>query len=263
MPPWVHEVLLVDGRSVDGTIDVARELRPEVRIIQQSRRGKGNALACGFSAARGDIIVALDADGSTDPAEIPAFVAALADGAHFAKGSRFISGGGSEDITRIRRSGNYFLNAVVNALYRTSWSDLCYGYNAFWAECLPYLELAEEVIELGPGQQPHPPLGAAQVRWGDGFEIETLINVRLHCAGLTLTEVPSFESPRLHGASNLNAVRDGVRVLRTIAAERRRLRRVGVVDHDPPRPWERFAGVAGPDADQDPYPGSPDVTVAR
>ena len=56
--------------------------------------------------------------------------------------------------------------------------------------------------------------------WGDGFEIETLIHVRVARAGLRVAEVPSFEYKRIHGVSNLNAVRDGRRVVRTIFAER-------------------------------------------
>ena len=79
----------------------------------------------------------LDADGSTDPAEIPRFVAALLAGADFAKGSRFIAGGGSTDITTMRRIGNWGLAKVVNSLWGGQYSDLCYGYNAFWRRCLP------------------------------------------------------------------------------------------------------------------------------
>ena len=58
--------------------------------------------------------------------------------------------------------------------------------------------------------------------WGDGFEVETMINVRVAMAGLRVAEVASFEDRRIHGVSNLNALSDGVRVLRTIARERRR-----------------------------------------
>src|SRR5918998_4345899 len=67
LPGWLHEVVLVDGFSSDGTVEVARRLRPDVRIVLQERRGKGDAVACGFAAATGDIIVMLDADGSADP----------------------------------------------------------------------------------------------------------------------------------------------------------------------------------------------------
>jgi hypothetical protein len=207
MPP-VHEVIVVDGRSSDGTIEVARELRPDVRIVQQNRRGKGNAMACGFAAVTGDVVVMLDADGSADPGEIELFVAALVGGADFAKGSRFMPGGGSNDITTLRRAGNLFLNVIANVLFRTRYSDLCYGYNAFWADCLRHLELeaGEEVADVK--------------RWGDGFEIETLINTRVAKANLRIEEVPSFEHPRLHGVTNLNTFRDGFRVLWALAVER-------------------------------------------
>lgn len=197
LPECVDEVIIVDGHSSDDTIAVAQALLPSVRIVLQEGRGKGNALACGFAAARGDIIVMLDADGSTDPAEIPAYVAPLLEGADFAKGSRFAHGGGSVDITPLRAAGNRFLNGVVNVLYGTRYTDLCYGYNAFWVDVLPTINVS-----------------------CDGFEVETLINVRVAKAGLTVSEVPSVEQERIHGVSKLHPVRDGLRVLRTIIRER-------------------------------------------
>ena len=113
MPLDVHEVILVDGFSVDETVAVARQLRPDVRVIQQSRKGKGNALACGIAVATGDVIALVDADGSADPGEIPRFVEALINGADFAKGTRFAEGGGSADITRLRSYGNYALRLFL------------------------------------------------------------------------------------------------------------------------------------------------------
>jgi glycosyltransferase involved in cell wall biosynthesis len=208
LPDDLHEVIVVDGHSIDGTVDMARSLRSDVVVVEQNRRGKGNAMACGFAAATGDIIVMLDADGSADPREIPRYVAALVTGADFAKGTRFSQGGGSSDITRTRAWGNRWLNRAVNVLFGTSYSDLCYGYNAFWAHCLPVLELDASDV------------GRDGKLWGDGFEIETIINTRVAKAGLAISEVPSFEFPRIHGQSNLNTWRDGFRVLWALLVER-------------------------------------------
>ena len=210
LPPALHEVIVVDGNSVDDTVATARRLRPDVRIVKQTRSGKGNALACGFAAATGDIIAMVDADGSADPGEIPQFVKALLDGADFAKGTRFAAGGGSNDITRLRRLGNRFLSGLVNILCRTGYSDLCYGYNVFWRHCVPVFSLDAQSLAPADGMR----------LWGDGFEIETLINIRIARARLKVAEVGSYEHPRIHGVSNLNAFSDGWRVLRTILVER-------------------------------------------
>jgi glycosyltransferase involved in cell wall biosynthesis len=199
LPAEVHEVIIVDGLSTDGTPEVARDCRPDAKVISQTGRGKGDALRCGFEAATGDILVMLDADGSADPAEIPMFLGALLDGADFAKGTRFMETGGSSDLTPLRKFGNLVLSGTVNTLFRTSYSDLCYGYNAFWRHCLPAMSVD-----------------------CTGFEIETLINIRVGRAGLNVREIPSFERERIHGQSNLRTFRDGARVLRTILRERTR-----------------------------------------
>ncbi len=205
MPADVDEIVFVNGNSVDNTAQVARELWPDAIHVHQTRRGKGNALACGIKASSGDIIVMIDADGSTDPLEIPRYVAALISGADFAKGSRFIQGGGSADITAFRRLGNWGLNTLVNMLFGTKYTDLCYGYNAFWRHCLDAIRLPDDETDVP--------------QWGDGFEIETLINVRVAANQLQIVEVCSFEANRIHGVSNLNAVTDGLRVLKTIRQE--------------------------------------------
>ncbi len=196
LPSLVSEVIVVDGHSTDGTVEEARRLRPDVRIVYAERRGKGAALLAGFEAATGDIIIALDADGSTDPAEIPAYVGALLAGADFAKGSRFIQGAGTADMSWYRKLGNFGFVAMVRLLFGGGYSDLCYGYNAFWKRSLPRI-------------QPE----------GDGFEIETVMNVRALRAGLKVVEVASYEACRVRGTSRLKTFPDGFRVLKAIFRE--------------------------------------------
>ncbi len=206
----LFEVIIVDGQSSDDTVKIARQLLPSVRVVLADDLGKGYALGCGFAAARSDIIVMLDGDGSTDPAEIPAFLDPLFAGADLVKGSRFMSGGGSTDITPVRWLGNRFFTAAVNLLFRKSYTDLCYGYNAFWSDVLPALGIS-----------------------CPGFEIETLTHVRAAKAGLAVAEVPSVEHPRLHGVSNLHPLRDGLRVSRTILVERFASSRTGIDSRSP------------------------------
>ncbi|MDX1892466.1 glycosyltransferase family 2 protein [Mycolicibacterium sp. 050158] len=189
----VDEIILVDGNSTDATLITALSARPDVKVVAQEGTGKGSALRTGFRAATGDVIVMMDADGSMAPQEILHFIHFLGNGYDFVKGSRFLCGGGSLDITPFRRLGNKFLMSVFNNLYDSEVTDLCYGFCAFKRQYLDLLELSST-----------------------GFEIESEMVVRAMQAGLRVAEVPSMEMPRRHGESNLNAIRDGVRVLRTL-----------------------------------------------
>lgn len=207
LPDGIDEVILVDGHSKDGTVEAAREAREDIRVIFQTRRGKGNAMVAGFYSATGDRIVAIDADGSMEPAEIPRFLQAMDDGAHYVRGSRFMGDGGSTDITHVRYAGNQTLNFLANAMCGTRFTDLCYGYVAFRRSILDLMRFPDPFDKH---------LGNV---WGDGFEIETLMAIRAAKAGLKIAEVPSFEANRLNGESNLHTFRDGARCLKTLVAE--------------------------------------------
>jgi glycosyltransferase involved in cell wall biosynthesis len=196
VPDRVDEVILVDGRSTDATVVTAQSCRPDVRVLIQEGVGKGDALLTGFRAARGDIIVMIDADGSMAPSEIPHYVHFLENGYDFVKGSRFIGGGGSRDISPTRRVGNAALVHLVNSFYHAHLTDLCYGFCAFHRRYLDYLGVSTP-----------------------GFEVEAKMIVSAIKSGLRIAEVPSLEMPRRFGRSNLRTFRDGARVLRCILRE--------------------------------------------
>jgi glycosyltransferase involved in cell wall biosynthesis len=193
IPPVVDEVLLVDGLSTDLTLAIAKGLRPGTRILSQDGRGKGNAIKYGVRHATGDIVIMMDADVSMNPEEIPCFIEPLLNGYDFVKGSRFLPGGGTTDMSVFRRFGNKLFKFLVNRLFGGRYTDLCYGYNAFWRDAFEKMEITS-----------------------DGFEIETELNVKILKVGLRVTEVPSYEESRLNGKSNLRSLQDGVRILRTI-----------------------------------------------
>ena len=196
IPLSVKEVLLVDGHSTDNTVSVAQQLHPKVRVVYQEGRGKGDALRCGFSQARGDIIVTLDADGSMRPEEMGCFLEALSQGYDFAKGTRFKGDGGSSDMPGHRVFGNWAFARLTNLLHRSRYTDVTYGYNAFWKGCLEKVRLRS-----------------------NGFDIETETAIRFKKARLKVIEVPSYEDARFGGKANLRSLRDGWLIFRVIVRE--------------------------------------------
>jgi glycosyltransferase involved in cell wall biosynthesis len=193
----VDEVILVDGQSTDGTVEVARAILPTVKVVLAPRRGKGAAMYAGYKAVTGDVVIVLDADGSNDPREIPRYLRALVEGADFVKGSRFAHHGGTTDMPRYRQIGNSGFVMLVNLLFGSKFTDLCYGYHAFWRYCLDAIDFSNI----------------------DGFEIDTALYLRAVSERLRIVEVPSFEGYRFYGVGKLETVPDGLRVLRTILSE--------------------------------------------
>jgi len=210
VPDEVDEVILVDAHSADGTVELARQLRPDVVVVYDDEPGKGAALRAGFRQASGDYVAIIDADGSMDPQELTRYFTHLSTGYELVKGSRFMTGGLSTDITFIRRFGNRVLTVLSNVMFRQKFTDLCYGYLAF-----DRVRMQELGLE------------------STGFEIEAEIVAKAAMNGLHITEVPTYETPRLHGDSNLHAIRDGLRILRTLLQERARGRRVRTPEPTP------------------------------
>ena len=191
---WIDEIILVDGRSTDNTVAVAKQLLPSIKVILEERNGKGIAMRTGYEASNSDILIVMDADGSNDPREIPRFVTALLEGADFVKGSRFAPGGGTTDMPQYRKLGNGFFVLLSNLLFGTKFTDLCYGYHAFWRYCLDEIVLED----------------------CSGFEIDTALYLQAVRSRLRIVDVPSFEGYRFYGLGKLQTIPDGWRVLKTI-----------------------------------------------
>jgi len=193
LPKEINEIVVVDGNSTDKTVEVAKKLGAKVLF---DSAGKGSALRKGMEAVGGDIIIMMDADCSHIASEIPLLITGINAGYDICMGSRFIQGGGSDDITPIRRWGNKILVLIVNLLWRMNYSDLCYGYRAFRREVIPKLKLES-----------------------DGFGIEAEISIKAAKAKLKVLEVPSFEKHRFRGVGKLKVMRDGWIVLLRILKE--------------------------------------------
>lgn len=193
---YADKVLVIDGGSGDNTVEVAKELG--ARILFQNSKGKGAALKEAFEYTNSEIIVILDGDGSMRPLEIPMFLKRIYSGADIVKGSRLIGGGGSNDLSMIRRFGNSLFIFLVNIIWKLNFTDLCYGFIAFRKDAAK---------KLSP------------ILRSKGFNIETEIIIKSKKLGLKIVEVPSLELKRLFGKSKLNAFRDGLKILLTIVRE--------------------------------------------
>lgn len=191
IPQWVDEVILVDGHSTDRTVEVTMELRPDIRIVYQSGRGKGDALLCGVQQAKGDIIITLDADGETPPDEMEYFVKPLLEGYDFTKGSRLLKKRPPR-MPSYRWFGNKVLSVTCNLLYGTRFSDICSGYNGFWKGNFLQLDLSYGEYELG-------------------CSMEQQMIVRAKKAGMKIIEVPHTSKGRIAGTSVIGGVRHSVK----------------------------------------------------
>ena len=185
-----YEIIVVDGHSTDKTVQIAKEMGAKIIYDEM---GKGSALAKGLTKSNGNIIVAMDADLSTDPKELGMLIHGIKLGYDVCMGSRFMAGGSSEDISLIRRLGNRFFVSLVNALFRSNYSDMCYGYRSFNRNAVNKLNLKEP-----------------------GFGIETEISIKSQKRGLKVLEVPSVEKKRVAGEAKLMTFRDGYVILRAI-----------------------------------------------
>jgi hypothetical protein len=199
IPVSVREVIVVDGLSSDGTAEAATVARPGVRIVRQPVRGKGAAIRAGIEHASGEYVVLMDGDGSTDPAYISTFARVLADGADIAKGSRFLPGAGTDDMTFTRRVGNWFFVLLARVLFGARFTDITYGYNAVRRD-----RAGAMALEI------------------DGWAQEIVTNLRMVRYGMRVEEVPTFEPRRTAGVAKLRTWSAGWSILRAILAERRR-----------------------------------------
>ncbi len=197
IPDWIDEIILVDGHSSDNTVNIAKSIRPEICVLFQPGKGKGDALQHGIRHCNGDIIVTLDADGATPPDIIDTFIRPLTRGFDFAKGTRFFKGR-AEGKPIHRTLGNLIIAFTFDLLYLKTYTDLCSGYNAFWRKSIERMHF----------------------KWDDGFDNEPLIHARVAKAGLKVTEIGYTEKPRISGEIKEIGWRQGPKAIRTIIRER-------------------------------------------
>ncbi len=194
--PEITEVVLVNGASSDGTPDVAKQVLPDIEIVDQEGRGKGNAVRCGALVAAGEYFLVLDADGSHLPEEIPLYVERAKQGFDMVKGCRYVEGGGTDDETPARGILVRLVDFVANLLWGTDSRDMAYG--MFLIDRQKFLDLRIQA---------------------DHFDIEWEVLIKAIRKGLKIARVPAYEARRMHGKSHLTYRRDGWLIFKTVMRE--------------------------------------------
>lgn len=193
IPAYVSEIIVVDGFSKDRTVEIAKKYNTK---ILYDNEGKGSALIKGLNAAKGNIVIMMDADCSHQTIEFGGLIDGIKKGHDICMGSRFIKGSGTSDMPLVRKLGNKFFVFLVNLFWKTNYSDLCYGYRSFNRNAIKKLNLESK-----------------------GFAIETEISIKAAKNNLKVLEVPSFEKKRKSGRGKLRTFKHGKEISKKIITE--------------------------------------------
>jgi glycosyltransferase involved in cell wall biosynthesis len=190
--PDLAEVIVVDDGSSDNTSATAAAAG--ARVVRLDRNGgKGVALQRGIAAARGDVLIFIDADGQDDPTEIPAMLAAFEPEVDLVLGSRFLGGFQPGAITRLNYLGTRFITGSVNVLFGTKITDPLAGFRAVRSSVFDRVQIEAR-----------------------GYDIEVDLLLRVLNSGGKVAEVPAQRSARSYGSSGLSSVFDGLRIFKRI-----------------------------------------------
>lgn len=145
------ELVIIDDGSTDETPYILKRLQREysslVIVRHPENRGLGAGLLTGFKAARGDVIVTMDADLSHDPVLIPELVATVESGADIVIASRYVKGGGMEGVPWWRALISRFGNMVFGVVLKMGVKDHTSGFRAYRAEVVKELSSISKGFE--------------------------------------------------------------------------------------------------------------------
>lgn len=196
IPPYIDEILVIDGYSKDNSPTIAKELG--FSVILQEGKGRGAAFKTGFKHAKGDIIVMLSTDGNERSGDIDKLIKKMDEGYDLVIATRF-GQGKSHDVTFIRKIGNWGLTHMINFASGLSVLDSQNGFRAIRKDALDKMNIE-----------------------ANRFDIEAEMVVKAGKLGLRVAEIPTIEDERAFGVSHLNTFQDGFRIFKRILKEWRR-----------------------------------------
>ncbi len=190
-----YEVIVVDDYSRDNSVEVAQSQQVSVYRLKQ-HMGKGYALRAGFAKAKGDVVATIDSDGSHRPEELPRLLKPLLAGdAELVIGSRFMNSH-TFYAKRVNAAGNRLFNVLIQILIRNPITDSQSGYRVMTRDALKSMA----------------PL------WSGEYEIESEMLVKTAKKRFKIAEVPISFVQRTFGASQVDPLVDGVKILLSIVS---------------------------------------------
>ena len=193
---WYHDLLIVDGRSTDGTIEYAKEHR--YPIIIQKKRGPRHALLEAVENLTGDVIITFSPDGNCIPELIPACIAKIKEGYDMVIVSRYADGAKSYDDNPMTKFGNVMANVLINSLHGGHYIDSMGIYRAYKKSLVYDLQLDKDE-------------GYVTAEWIFHTIIswEPLLSIRCAKRKLKVAEIPGDEPARIGGVAKLQPFRWG------------------------------------------------------
>jgi glycosyltransferase involved in cell wall biosynthesis len=199
-PEWYDQILILDGGSVDGTIEYAKEHGYEVYV--QKKKGFRNGYTEIWPMVKGDIVVTFSPDGNSLPEAIPQMVAKMKEGYDMVIASRYLGSAKSEDDDFMTGFGNWLFTKIINVLHGGHYTDSMVILRAYRTNLVKELEL-----EKDEGFVLAERLFSTNISW------EPLLSVRAAKRKLRVTEIPADEPPRIGGVRKLQVFRWGAAFL--------------------------------------------------